>query len=32
MRVLGPLVARAYTRTTRKEVARLIDLLEGRRG
>ncbi|MET0903252.1 MAG: SRPBCC family protein [Acidimicrobiales bacterium] len=31
MRVLGPLVARAYTRTTRKEVARLIDLLEGRR-
>jgi len=31
MRVVGPIVAKAYTRTTRKEVARLSELLEAAR-
>jgi uncharacterized protein YndB with AHSA1/START domain len=32
MRLFGPLVAKAYTRTTTKEVARLTHLLERRHG
>jgi Polyketide cyclase / dehydrase and lipid transport len=29
MRLFGPLVVRAYTRTTRREVGRLVALLDG---